>query len=160
MIDKLKKSFIKEILDLKKENNQNLENKIENYINDFNKEKNEIKEKLNIYEKKNNEIEQNLKLKDEEINNLKEQINKLVLINQEINLKFKLSNNKEIITIKTKLNSKFYELLNTLYELYPELNSLKIKSFNIEGNKEQKIDEMKTISENKLTNDSIIIFQI
>ena len=52
MIDKLKKSFIKEILDLKKENNQNLENKIENYINDFNKEKNELKEKLNIYEKK------------------------------------------------------------------------------------------------------------
>ena len=47
MIDKLKKSFIKEILDLKKENNQNLENKIENYINDFNKEKNELREKLN-----------------------------------------------------------------------------------------------------------------
>ena len=44
-----------------------------------------------------------------------------------------------------------------LYELCPYINNLNIKGFCLEGNENEKIDEMKTVYENKLANGSLIV---
>ena len=48
------------------------------------------------------------------------------------------------------------EVISTLYELCPYLNNLKIKYFSLHEKENKKIDEIKTVSENKLTNGSTI----
>ena len=132
MLDKIKRPLISEISKLKEENKKNeinLEKKIQKMMAEFNKEKRILMEKINLYENKD----------------------------KEINLKFKINNIKDIITIKAKTDSKIFDILNMLCDLYPGLEKEKIKGFAVEGKKEMKIDEMKTISENKLENNSILI---
>ena len=121
-----------------------------------------LKEKLNIFENKTNELEQKLKLKDEEILNLKQKINELLLLNKDINLKFKISNEniKDEIIINTKGEVKIYEVLSKLYELCPSISNMNIKGFCIEGKENEKIDEMKTVDENKLVNGSLIVLMV
>ena len=47
-----------------------------------------------------------------------------------------------------------------LYELCPYINNMNIKGFCIEGKENEKIDEMKTVDENKLVNGSLIVLMV
>ena len=137
MIDKIKKQFYNEIISIKEENKKEIEN---------------LK---NLMENKSKEFEEAIKIKNKEIEILKEQINN---INKETILKFKIEDKKfknEII-INTKGEKRMSEVISSVYELCPYLSNLKVKYFCLEGNKNNKIDEMKTVNENKLVNGSII----
>jgi hypothetical protein len=63
----------------------------------------------------------------------------------------------DVISIKAKKDSKLFEVINMLCELCPGMEKLKIKGLNIEGKNDIKIDEMKTVSENKLEDNTILI---
>ena len=165
MIDKMKKKVILEINNLKEENkkeinkNKKLEEKIDLITNDFNNEKKVLKEKLDLYENKANELENELKNKNKEIEDLKQKINDIILSNKEITLKFKINNEnvKDEISINAKGETKIIDVLAMLYELCPYINKMDIKGFCLEGKENEKIDEMKTVNENKLINDSVIV---
>jgi len=132
MLDKIKKPLISEINRLKEENKKdklNMEKKIQNLTNKFNKEKNSLKDK-----------------------NINNNDNK----KEDLNLKFKMKDS-DIISIKAKKDSKLFEVINMLCELCPGMENLKIKGLNIEGKDDIKIDEMKTVSENKLEDNTVII---
>ena len=139
--------------------NKDLEKKIESLTNNFNNENNALKEKLTIIENKNNSLEEQLKLKDKEIEELKQKVNDLILTTKDITLKFKISdeNVKDEISINVKGETKLSEVVSMLYELCPSINNLNIKGFCLEGNENEKIDEMKTVYENKLVNGSLIV---
>jgi GTPase SAR1 family protein len=164
MIDKMKKKVILEINNLKEENkkeinkNKKLEEKLDLITNDFNNEKNVLKEKLNLFENKTNELEKELKNKNKEIEDLKQQLNELILSGKDITLKFKINNEnvKDEISINTKGETKIIDVIGMLYELCPYINKMDIKGFCLEG-KNEKIDEMKTVKENKLVNGSVIV---
>ena len=164
MIDKMKKKVILEINNLKEENKKeinktkNLEEKIDLITNDFNNEKNVLKEKLNLFENKTNELEKELKNKNKEIEDLKQQLNELIMSGKDITLKFKINNEnvKDEISINTKGETKIIDVIGMLYELCPYINKMDIKGFCLEGENE-KIDEMKTVNENKLVNGSVIV---
>ena len=164
MIDKMKKKVILEINNLKEENkkeinkNKKLEEKLDLITNDFNNEKNVLKEKLNLFENKTNELEKELKNKNKEIEDLKQQLNELILSGKDITLKFKINNEnvKDEISINTKGETKIIDVIGMLYELCPNINKMDIKGFCLEG-KNEKIDEMKTVKENKLVNGSVIV---
>ena len=130
MLDKIKKPLISEISRLKEENKKdklNMEKKIQDMMNKFNKEKNSLKDKNTNENKK-----------------------------EDLNLKFKMKDS-DIISIKAKKDSKLFEVINMLCELCPGMEKLKIKGLNIEGKNDIKIDEMKTVSENKLEDNTILI---
>jgi len=130
MLDKIKKPLISEISRLKEENKKdklNMEKKIQDMMNKFNKEKNSLKDKNSNDNKK-----------------------------EDLNLKFKMKDS-DIISIKAKKDSKLFEVINMLCELCPGMEKLKIKGLNIEGKNDIKIDEMKTVSENKLEDNTILI---
>ena len=164
MIDKMKKKVILEINNLKEENkkeinkNKKLEEKLDLITNDFNNEKNVLKEKLNLFENKTNELEKELKNKNKEIEDLKQQLNELILSGKDITLKFKINNEnvKDEISINTKGETKIIDVIGMLYELCPYINKMDIKGFCLEGENER-IDEMKTVKENKLVNGSVIV---
>ena len=164
MIDKMKKKVILEINNLKEENkkeinkNKKLEEKLDLITNDFNNEKNVLKEKLNLFENKTNELEKELENKNKEIEDLKQQLNELILSGKDITLKFKINNEnvKDEISINTKGETKIIDVIGMLYELCPYINKMDIKGFCLEG-KNEKIDEMKTVKENKLVNGSVIV---
>ena len=131
MIDQIKKPLIAEISRLKEENKKdklNMEKKIQDIMNKINKDKTTTKEKNTNEEKK-----------------------------EDLNLKFKMKDNSDVISIKAKRDSKLFEILNMLCELCPGMENLKIKGFSVEGKKDMKIDEMKTVSENKLEDNTILI---
>lgn len=131
MLDKIKQPLLAEISRLKEEHKKdklNMEKKIQDMMNKVNKEKNPTKEKNANEEKK-----------------------------EDLNLKFKMKDNNDLISIKAKRDSKLFEILNMLCELCPGMENLKIKGFSVEGKKEMKIDEMKTVSENKLEDNTILI---
>jgi len=131
MLDQIKKPLIAEISRLKEENKKdklNMEKKIQDIMNKVNKDKTTTKEKNTNEEKK-----------------------------EDLNLKFKMKDNSDVISIKAKRDSKLFEILNMLCELCPGLENLKIKGFSVEGKKDMKIDEMKTVSENKLEDNTILI---
>ena len=131
MLDQIKKPFIAEISRLKEENKKdklNMEKKIQDIMNKVNKDKTTTKEKNTNEEKK-----------------------------EDLNLKFKMKDNSDVISIKAKRDSKLFEILNMLCELCPGMENLKIKGFSVEGKKDMKIDEMKTVSENKLEDNTILI---
>ena len=130
MLDKIKKPLISEISRLKEENKKdklNMEKKIQDMMNKFNKEKSSLKDKNTNDNKK-----------------------------EDLNLKFKMKDS-DIISIKAKKDSKLFEVINMLCELCPGMEKLKIKGLNIEGKNDIKIDEMKTVSENKLEDNTILI---
>ena len=164
VIDKMKKKVILEINNLKEENkkeinkNKKLEEKLGLITSDFNNEKNILKEKLNLFENKTNELEKELKNKNKEIEDLKQQLNELILSGKDITLKFKINNEnvKDEISINTKGETKIIDVIGMLYELCPYINKMDIKGFCLEG-KNEKIDEMKTVKENKLVNGSVIV---
>lgn len=168
IVDKMKKKLFIEISNLKEENkniinkNKILEEKLETIKKDLNNENNVLKEKLNAFENKTNELEQNIKEKEKEIEILKQQVNELNLSNKVITLKFKIAgeNINEEISINTKGDAKLSEVLSLLYELCPGINDLNIKGFSLEGKENEKIDEMKTVNENKLINGSLIVLII
>ena len=123
--------MIAEISRLKEENKKdklNMEKKIQDIMNKVNKDKTTTKEKNTNEEKK-----------------------------EDLNLKFKMKDNSDVISIKAKRDSKLFEILNMLCELCPGMENLKIKGFSVEGKKDMKIDEMKTVSENKLEDNTILI---
>lgn len=153
MLDKIKKQFYNEIISLKEENKKEMDK----LKKDFENKKNILNEKINTIENKNKELENQILLKSKEIQDLKELFDNSSL-NKDISLKFKIpdNNSKKEIIINTKEGKKFSEVINTLYELCPYLNNLKIKCFCLDENESMKIDEMKTVYENKLTNESII----
>ena len=131
MLDQIKKPLIDEISRLKEENKKdklNMEKKIQDIMNKVNKDKTTTKEKNTNEEKK-----------------------------EDLNLKFKMKDNSDVISIKAKRDSKLFEILNMLCELCPGMENLKIKGFSVEGKKDMKIDEMKTVSENKLEDNTILI---
>jgi len=131
MLDQIKKPLIAEISRLKEENKKdklNMEKKIQDIMNKVNKDKTTTKEKNTNEEKK-----------------------------EDLNLKFKMKDNSDVISIKAKRDSKLFEILNMLCELCPGMENLKIKGFSVEGKKDMKIDEMKTVSENKLEDNTILI---
>jgi len=131
MLDQIKKPLIAEISILKEENKKdklNMEKKIQDIMNKVNKDKTTTKEKNTNEEKK-----------------------------EDLNLKFKMKDNSDVISIKAKRDSKLFEILNMLCELCPGMENLKIKGFSVEGKKDMKIDEMKTVSENKLEDNTILI---
>ena len=131
MLDQIKKPLIAEISRLKEENKKdklNMEKKIQDIMNKVNKDKTTTKEKNTNEEKK-----------------------------EDLNLKFKMKDNNDLISIKAKRDSKLFEILNMLCELCPGMENLKIKGFSVEGKKDMKIDEMKTVSENKLEDNTILI---
>ena len=129
MIDKMKKQFHNEINSIKEENKKEIEN-------------------LKIY------FEEIIKKKDKEMEILKQKLD-----NKEINLKFKIPDQKfkNEININTKGEKRMSEVINTLYELCPYICNLKVKCFCLNGNENNKIDEMKTVTENNLVNDSLIL---
>ena len=153
MLDKIKKQFYNEIISLKEENKKEMDK----LKKDFENKKNILNEKINTIENKNKELENQILLKSKEIQDLKELFDNSSL-NKDISLKFKIpdNNSKKEIIINTKEGKKFSEVINTLYELCPYLNNLKIKCFCLDENESMKINEMKTVYENKLTNESII----
>ena len=165
ILDKYKQNSFLEVTLLKKENemkkkkNKELEEKIESLNNDINNEKKIIKEKIDVCENKNNELEKELKSKIEEIEQLKQKVNELILFKQDITLKFKISdeNAKDEISINTKGGTKMSDVLSMLYGLCPYVKNLDIKGFCLEGNENEKIDEMKSVNENKLVNGSLIV---
>ena len=131
MLDQIKKPLIAEISRLKEENKKdklNMKKKIQDIMNKVNKDKTTTKEKNTNEEKK-----------------------------EDLNLKFKMKDNSDVISIKAKRDSKLFEILNMLCELCPGMENLKIKGFSVEGKKDMKIDEMKTVSENKLEDNTILI---
>ena len=136
-----------------------MEEKIDLITNDFNNEKKVLKEKLDFFENKANELENELKNKNKEIEDLKQKINDIILSNKEITLKFKINNEnvKDEISINAKGETKIIDVLAMLYELCPYINKMDIKGFCLEGKENEKIDEMKTVNENKLINDSVIV---
>ena len=139
MIIKAKKQFYNEINQLKNENNI-------------------LKQKMYIIEKKNKELEEIIKLKGYE--NIKENNNEN-LDKDEISLKFLIAKeNINEIVIKTKRDKKMSEVISNLYQLCPYICNLKVKYFCLEGNENNKIDEMKTIDENNLLDGSFITFVI
>ena len=168
MIDKMKKQVVLQINSLKEENakeinkNKILEEKIDLMANDFNNEKKELKEKLNLFENKTNQLEQEIKSKDKEIEDLKKQLNEFILSTKEITLKFKINNENgnDEISINAKGETKISEVLAMLYELCPSINNMNIKGFCLEGKEDEKIDEMKTVNENKLVNGSLIVLLV
>ena len=122
MLDQIKKPLIAEISRLKEENKKdklNMEKKIQDIMNKVNKDKTTTKEKNTNEEKK-----------------------------EDLNLKFKMKDNSDVISIKAKRDSKLFEILNMLCELCPGMENLKIKGFSV---------EMKTVSENKLEDNTILI---
>lgn len=153
ILDKMKKQFYNEIISLKEENKKEMEQFKKNFEN----QKNMLNEKIDTIENKNKELENQIKLKTKEIEDLKELFNKNPL-NKDIILKFKIPDNKFIkeLIINTKEEKRMSEVISTLYELCPYLNNLKIKYFSLHEKENKKIDEMKTVSENKLTNGSTI----
>ena len=155
MIDKMKKQVVKEINDLKSENLKEI-NKNKKFEEE---EKNKLKEKINLFENKMYELENELKNKNKEIEDLKKQLNEYILSTKDITLKFKISDESinDEISIKAKGETKVSEVLGMLYELCPYINNMDIKGFCVEGKEEEKIDEMKTVNENKLVNGSIIV---
>ena len=165
MLDKMKKEIFLDISSVKQENknekdkNKVLEEKIDKLTNQFMSENQLLKDKLNIIESKNRDLEQQIKLKDKEIQELKQKVNDLIISTKAINLKFKISNEnaKDEISIKAKGESKISEVLSTLYDIYPYIKNYNIKGFCLEGNENEKIDEMKTVNENKLVNGSLIV---
>ena len=131
MLDKIKQPLLAEISRLKEEHKKdklNMEKKIQDIMNKVNKDKTTTKEKNTNEEKK-----------------------------EDLNLKFKMKDNSDVISIKAKRDSKLFEILNMLCELCPGMENLKIKGFSVEGKKDMKIDEMKTVSENKLEDNTILI---
>ena len=100
--------------------------------------------------------------KNKEIEELKQKVNELIESTNEITLKFKIGggNDNDDISIKVKGNSKIVEVLGLLYELCPNLNKMNIKGFCLEGKEDQKIDELKTVHENKLENGSLIVLMV
>jgi hypothetical protein len=165
MINKMKKQVIKEINELKEEKlqeinkNKKLEEKIDLITNNFNQEKNEMKEKINLFENKTNELENEIKNKNKEIEDLKKQLNEYILSTKDITLKFKINDESinDEISINAKGETKVSEVLGMLYELCPYINNMDIKGFCIDGKEDEKIDEMKTVNENKLVNGSLIV---
>ena len=135
---------------------RNLSEYIQNNINEIQKIK---KEKIDVCENKNNELEKELKSKIEEIEQLKQKVNELILFKQDITLKFKISdeNVKDEISINTKGGTKMSDVLSMLYGLCPYVKNLDIKGLCLEGNENEKIDEMKSVNENKLVNGSLIV---
>ena len=115
MLDQIKKPLIAEISRLKEENKKdklNMEKKIQDIMNKVNKDKTTTKEKNTNEEKK-----------------------------EDLNLKFKMKDNSDVISIKAKRDSKLFEILNMLCELCPGMENLKIKGFSVEGKKDMKIDD-------------------
>ena len=165
MLDKMKKEIYLDMSSVKKENknendkNKALEEKINKLTNQLINENQLLKDKLNIIENKNSVLEQQIKLKDKEIQELKQKVNDLIISTKAINLKFKISNDnaKDEISIKAKVESKISEVLSTLYDIYPYIKNYNIKGFCLEGNENEKIDEMKTVNENNLVNGSLIV---
>ena len=165
MLDKMKKEIYLDMSSVKKENknendkNKALEEKINKLTNQLINENQLLKDKLNIIENKNSVLEQQIKLKDKEILELKQKVNDLIISTKAINLKFKISNDnaKDEISIKAKGESKISEVLSTLYDIYPYIKNYNIKGFCLEGNENEKIDEMKTVNENNLVNGSLIV---
>ena len=153
MLDKVKKQYYNEIISLKEENKK----EIDKIKKDFDNKMNVLNEKINSIENKNKELENQIKIKNEEIEKLKVQIDNSKL-NKDISLKFKIPNDKfeNDIIINTNGEKRISEVINSLYELCPYLSNLKIKYFCLEGNENKKIDEKKTVNENKLSNGSII----
>ena len=165
MINKMKKKVIFEINNLKEENKKainkykKLEEKIDLITNDFNNEKNTLKEKLNLFENKTKKLEQELKTKNNEIEDLKQRLNELIISNKEITIKFKINkeNVKDEISINAKGETKIIDVLAMVYQLCPYINKMDIKGFCLEGKENDKIDEMKTVKENKIVDGSIIV---
>ena len=165
MLDKMKKEIYIDMSSVKQENkdekdkNKALEEKINKLTSQFISENQLLKDKLNIIENKNISLEQQIKLKDKEIQELKQKMNDLIISTKAINLKFKISsdNAKDEISIKAKGESKISEVLSTLYDIYPYIKNYNIKGFCLEGNENEKIDEMKTVNENNLVNGSLIV---
>ena len=154
MLDKVKKQFFNQMNNIKEQNKEEMEKlKIE-----FKEDSKKYYEKLNILANKNKELEILLKHKEAEIKDLKKSLDDLYSLNKDINLKFKIPDEKfkDEINIKTKGENKMIDVIEKLYKLCPYLENLKIKSFYIDGNENNKIDEMKTVNENKLKNDSMI----
>jgi len=168
MINKLKKQILTELTSLKNDNNnksdknKELEEKISNITNEFNNQIDSLKSKVNDIEKENSELEEKLTQKNKEIEELKQKVNELIESTNEITLKFKIGggNDNDDISIKVKGNSKIVEVLGLLYELCPNLNKMNIKGFCLEGKEDQKIDELKTVHENKLENGSLIVLMV
>lgn len=156
MLEKVKKQFYNEVNTIKEENKK----EIIKLKSDFDEEKKELYNKLNYMESKNKDLEKLIKIKIIEIEKLKREIRNFP--SNEITLKFKIPDKKftKEIIIKTKLEKKMSEVINSIYDLCPYLSNLKIKSFCLEGDEKKKIDEMKTVLENKLTNDSLIYLVI
>ena len=165
MLDKMKKEIYLDMSSVKHENkneqdkNEALEKKINKLTNQIISENQLLKDKLNIIENKNNYLEQQIKLKDNEIQELKKKVKDLIKSTEAINLKFKISNEnaKDEISIKAKGETKISEVLSTLYDIYPYIKNYNIKGFCLEGNENEKIDEMKTVNENNLVNGSLIV---
>ena len=155
MIDKMKKQFHYELNSIKEENKK----EIEKLKINFYKENTIVNQKLIILENKNKEFEEIIKRKDKEMEELKQKLDNINLSNKEINLKFKIPDQKfkNEININTKGEKKMSEVINILYELCPYITNLKVKCFCLEGNENNKIDEMKTVKENNLVNDSLIM---
>ena len=153
MLDNVKKVYYNKLISIKEENKK----EIDRITKDFDNKINMLNEKINSIENKNKELENQIKIKNEEIENLKIQIDNNI-INEDISLKFKIPDEKfeKEIIINTKGEKKISEVINNLYELCPYLFNLKVKYFCLEGNENKKIDEMKTVKENKLSNDSVI----
>ena len=120
--------MLEQIKKKKKKDKLNMKKKIQDIMNKVNKDKTTTKEKNTNEEKK-----------------------------EDLNLKFKMKDNSDVISIKAKRDSKLFEILNMLCELCPGMENLKIKGFSVEGKKDMKIDEMKTVSENKLEDNTILI---
>ena len=153
MLDKVKKQYYNEIISLKEENKK----EIDKITKDFDNKMNILNKKINKIENKNKELENQIKIKNEEIDNLKVQIENNNL-NKDISLKFKIPDEKfeNEIMINSKGEKRLSEVINDLYELCPYLFNLKVKYFCLEGYENKKIDEMKTVNENNLSNGSVI----
>ena len=154
MLDKVKKQYYNEVISLKEENKK----QIEIITKDFDNKLNILNEKVNIIENKNKELENQIKIKNEEIEKLKVQINNNTS-DKDITLKFKIPDEKfeNEININTYGGKRISEVINDLYELCPYLFNLKVKNFCLEGYENKKIDEMKTVNENNLSNGSVIL---
>ena len=151
MLDKMKKQYYNEFISLKEENKK----EIANLKNDYNNKISQLNEKINIMENKNNELEKKIKEQNQVIEQLMKKIDSKNT-NEDICLKFKIpdKNFTNEIIIKAKGEKRMSEVIGSLYELCPYIYNLKIKNFCLNENK--KIDELKTVNENELTDNSII----
>ena len=148
-----------------------LEEEKEKFIEEKNQKEKEANEEREKEEKERKENEEREKMEKENYEKQIESLNKIISENEEkkkekISLIFEvdklLTNKQEKSTqfvIEEKRNKKFIQIVNSLFNHYPLLKRIKIKSFENKSNSSQ-INYYSTPNDNNLNDNSIVSIKL